>query len=381
MQNYSEHLKPLIHRPGKKRMLSIDGGGIRGVIALEVLAEIERVLRQETKNPDLKLGHWFDFIAGCSTGAIIAAGLSAGMSVSELREIYDGYGSKMFKRAQWWTRLVFHRYLHGELAELLKERFGPETTMGSASLQTLLMVILKNATTDSPWPLTNNPFAKYNNRALPDCNLQLPLWQIIRASTAAPTFFAPESILLPGQAKPFVFVDGALTPYNNPAFLMYLMATQPAYNICWQPSVDKLLIVSVGTGLHPKSSPDLSPRKMHKAYTTTAAPASLIHAAINEQDMLCRVFGRCLQGEALDSELGTMIDENDAVPDRKLFTYLRYNVDLTLQGLTSIGCGQLAQKPLYQMDAVELIHDMQTVGAAIGQQRVRANHFKSFLDR
>jgi uncharacterized protein len=86
---------------------------------------------------------------------------------------------------------------------------------------------MRNATTDSPWPISNNPFAKYNDLAHPVCNLHFPLWQLVRASTAAPTYFPPEVITCGG--KPFIFVDGGVTMYNNPAFQMFLMATVDQY--------------------------------------------------------------------------------------------------------------------------------------------------------
>ena len=81
----------------------------------------------------------------------------------------------------------------------------------------------RNATTDSPWPLSNNPFAKYNQLERDDCNLKFPLWQLVRASTAAPVFFPPEKIK--AGKREFVFVDGGVTTYNNPAFIAFLMAT------------------------------------------------------------------------------------------------------------------------------------------------------------
>lgn len=100
-------------------MLAIDGGGIRGVIAVEILGEIERMLREQTGNPDLRLSDWFHFISGCSTGAIIATGLSMGMTVDELRGIYVNAGPAMFRHAGWWTRIFFHRYVHRELALIM----------------------------------------------------------------------------------------------------------------------------------------------------------------------------------------------------------------------------------------------------------------------
>jgi len=66
-----------------KRILTFDGGGIRGVFSLEILLRIETLLREHFKAPNLILADHFDFFAGTSTGAIIAAGLSWGMPVEE----------------------------------------------------------------------------------------------------------------------------------------------------------------------------------------------------------------------------------------------------------------------------------------------------------
>ena len=110
---------------------------------------------------------------------------------------------------------------------MLKTEMGAETTLGSDKLQTLLILVMRNATTDSPWPVSNNPYAKYNDPARHDCNLTLPLWRLVRASTAAPTYFPPE--VVPIGPNNFIFVDGGVTMYNNPAFLAFLMATTEAY--------------------------------------------------------------------------------------------------------------------------------------------------------
>ena len=128
------------------------------------------------------------------------------------------------------------------------------TTLGAPELETLLLLVVRNATTNSPWPISNNPFAKYNDAQHFACNLNFPLWQLVRASTAAPTYFPPEVIDCGG--KPFIFVDGGVTMYNNPAFQMFLMATVDRYwasapvdSRGWKAGVDDMLIVSVGTAL------------------------------------------------------------------------------------------------------------------------------------
>lgn len=69
---------------GPKRILALDGGGIRGILTLEYLAAIETQLRERYKNNDLLLCDYFDLIGGTSTGSIIAAGLALGFSVDEL---------------------------------------------------------------------------------------------------------------------------------------------------------------------------------------------------------------------------------------------------------------------------------------------------------
>ena len=152
------------------------------------------------------------------------------MTVAEIMEFYATAGAQMFERAKP-DRRLHHKFKSEPLALKLKEVFGPRTLLGSDSLQSLLLLVLRNATTDSPWPISSNPFAKYNEDKRDDCNLKLPLWQLVRASTAAPTYFPPE-VFQVGKRQ-FVFVDGGITMYNNPAFQLFLMATLDRY---WPPA-------------------------------------------------------------------------------------------------------------------------------------------------
>ena len=80
-------------------------------------------------------------------------------------------------------RRLQYKYESEPLANELKTAFHEATTLGSEEIETLLLVVLRNATTDSPWPLSNNPFAKYNDPAEPANNVKFPLWQVVRAST------------------------------------------------------------------------------------------------------------------------------------------------------------------------------------------------------
>jgi uncharacterized protein len=89
----AQHLDP---HTGPKRILALDGGGIRGVLTLEYLEAIEALLRQRRDDPDFLLSDYFDLIGGTSTGSIIAAGLACGMSVKDIKSLYYGLGVKVF---------------------------------------------------------------------------------------------------------------------------------------------------------------------------------------------------------------------------------------------------------------------------------------------
>src|ERR1700745_1652643 len=103
-----------IQKDGPKRLLAIDGGGIRGVLALEVLQRIEDLLKGKSGRTDFRLADYFDYIAGTSTGGIIAAGLSIGMSVGEILAFY------MFVKANLLRRLRY-KFENEPLAEKLRQ--------------------------------------------------------------------------------------------------------------------------------------------------------------------------------------------------------------------------------------------------------------------
>jgi patatin-like phospholipase/acyl hydrolase len=257
----------------------------------------------------------------------------------------------------------------------LQKEFETDTTLGSEKLKTLLLLVMRNATTDSPWPVSNNPAAKYNDTKRDDCNLNLPLWQLVRASTAAPTYFPPEVVTI--GKKEFIFVDGGITMYNNPAFQAFLMATVEPYRLNWPTGEDKLLVVSVGTGTSPDANANLQPGEMNLLYNASSLPSALMFAALNEQDFLCRVFGRCLAGDPLDREVGDMIGKKGPIVP-KLFTYVRYNAELTRQGLDALGLNTVEPTKVQQLDSVEFIGDLQKVGKTVAEKKVKAEHFAAF---
>jgi patatin-like phospholipase/acyl hydrolase len=368
-------LEKRITAPGPKKILALDGGGIRGMMTVEVLAGIEKILRASLKNDKLVLADWFDFIAGTSTGAIIATCLSLGMSTDEIRKFYLASGTEMFDKAFLLKRFRY-KYEDEKLAGKLKEVFGAKTTLGSAKLRTLLMMVMRNVSTDSPWPLSNNPYAKYNQKDREDCNLNLPLWQLVRASTAAPVYFPPE-VINTGKHE-FIFEDGGITTYNNPSFQAFLMATTQPYKLNWQAGADNMLVVSIGTGTSPQANSDLDPSEMNLIYNAGSIPSALMYAALNEQDFLCRTFGDCLAGDELDREVGDMVAMKGPVHP-KLFTYVRYNAELTREGLKKLGITDIKPEDVQKLDSTDHIKELQRVGRAVVEKKVIPKHFKVFL--
>src|SRR6516162_1375747 len=133
-----------IEHAGPKKLLAIDGGGIRGVLALEVLQKIEDLLKTKSGRADFVLADYFDYIAGTSTGGIIAAGLSIGMPVKKILKLYRDAGGRMFIKANLLRRLLRHKFKDEPLAAQLKEAFGADTTLGSEKLRTLLLLVMRN---------------------------------------------------------------------------------------------------------------------------------------------------------------------------------------------------------------------------------------------
>jgi hypothetical protein len=165
--------------------------------------------------------------------------------------------------------------------------------------------------------------------------------------------------------------------YNNPAFQAFLMATVEPFNLNWPSGQDKLLVVSVGTGTSPYANADLRPDEMNVLYNATSIPSALMFAALNEQDFLCRVFGNCLAGDPLDREVGDMVGRRGPVQP-KLFTYVRYNAELTRAGLDAIGCAEINPENVQHLDSIEFISDLQRVGKAVADSKVKAQHFRDF---
>jgi patatin-like phospholipase/acyl hydrolase len=384
-----------------KRILALDGGGIRGVFTLEVLLKIEELLREYYAKQDPEkaktfvLRDHFDFLAGTSTGAIIATCLCWGMSVEKVKNLYIEEGRKMFERVSWRnpTDKLASLYDPGPISDFLQglfmEKDGTVATLASPRLRegekkNFLMVVVRNHTTGSAWPLTNNPDAIYNDLRRPDCNLQIPLWKLVRASTAAPVFFPPEKVRL-GETES-VFVDGSITPYCNPALIAALTAILPGYHMNWPTGPENIRVVSIGT-LAFSSELTVANPSLWLGALAAKLPAALLQSISWQQDYLCRCLGECDFGEILDGEVGYLVDALDAAnldsegkpkipvwqprPSVSWFKYVRYNRSFKKKEMQDI---LREHRDLARLDAVNGIPHLIEIGKAYAEANVKIEH-------
>lgn len=382
-----------------KRLLSLDGGGIRGLIAAEVLIRIEDLLK-ELKPGLTCLADYFDFIGGTSTGAILAAGLSKGMTARQLRDIYYNDGHRIFTKNfilfQLWSK-----YSAEPIEETLQREFAG-ITLGSDQLKTLLMIVAKNTTTGSTWFFVNNPRNPFYNT-----NSKIPLWHIIRASSAAPTYFPPHQFQIGDRTAEFV--DGGITPYNNPSFQLFLEATQPEYNVNWNTGVDRLLEISVGTGFSVAKIPNGKAKDYTLLNWAPYTVDTLINGANVQQNLLMDLIGKVPKTNPHSTTVaGTeLVAQTPGIPPvlapqmqvlqavtaeaPKLLTYRRYTTSFTEQrfqqlqrvpGLDPRDADLIARvKPedLDSLDSVDQRDLLCAIGRAIALEQVRKEIFEPFV--
>jgi uncharacterized protein len=294
----------------RRRILSIDGCGVRAPIVIAYLQRLQTLLAQRADRPDFVLADYFDLIGGTSIGAVIAANLCLGRSAVELGEIVEllarAWRSGWLSREPGFSREVVREYLH--------EAFG-DMSMGASQLRTGLAICTRRQDTDSTWLLTNNPYLKFwagTGEAVP--NRDLMLRSVLEATMATPGSPRPATVEVVAGA-PGQFVDATFAGLANPAFELFMSATIRAYGLNWRAGEDRLFLVSCGTLL----------KRAAGAWRQRddSNQSMLANSLVLRQTMMCQFLGRTVQGTSINSEVGSLAD--DGLDQDRLFSYLRYD--------------------------------------------------------
>ena len=187
----------------KFRILSLDGGGIRGVITATWLDALE----QKLKSP---IADHFDLIAGTSTGSILACAVSHGLPAKQILQMYVDYGRTVFPATaeRLWSR-AWRTFVQGSsapkydgrgLARVLKEQFG-RVCFGNLSVPTLV----------TSYNTRTRQAAIFKSTA--EQHKRLPVWEVVKSSCSAPTFFPAHILSVAGAMEPLI--DGGVVA-NNP---------------------------------------------------------------------------------------------------------------------------------------------------------------------
>jgi len=365
---------------GPKRILSLDGGGIRGVLTLEYLAVIEAMLRTRSGREDFRLCDYFDLIGGTSTGAILAAGLACGLRVAQLQDLYDSLANDVFKSSVFRKGVLAAKFPTDPLQRALEKQLGAQTTLGSDAVRTGLLVMTKRFDTGSPWPLHNHPSATY---AAQDCALRLV--EIVRASTAAPTYFQPEEIAISSRAGVIVqgaFVDGGVSPFNDPSLQLLMVATLAGHGFRWPTGAGNLLLISVGTGTRRQPVPTTEVLGWPPIELGVRALQSLMDDSSRVNLQIMHWLTRCVTPWVVNRALGDM--QTDSANGPKLATYARYNAVLepgwlgdTL-GIKTFSDERLAE--IAQMDRPANVTQLRDIGRRAAEVQITADHFPQTFD-
>ena len=224
-----------------RRILSLDGGGIRGLVTCRWLAGAEDALLA-AKKPGLMKS--FDLYAGSSTGAIVASGLAIGLSPAAIAEMYHehrhtifpGMANRLWSRA---TRLFSDgpsapRYDGKGLEKVLKKVFG-DARLGQAKVP----LLITGYDTISRTPVIFKSFKAQHK--------DLPLWEVCRASAAAPTYFPAHGIKI--ENRQCAVIDGGVVA-NNPTACAIAEALRKDAR-AGEPQ--DLVVLSIGTGARTRS--------------------------------------------------------------------------------------------------------------------------------
>ena len=232
--------------PAKKRILSIDGGGIRGIIASTLLVELEDRLRARY-GKEVHIADFFDLFTGTSTGGIIVAGLLTPdkngrplWRARDIQKVYLKQGAKIFSRS------LAHRVRSlGGMNDEKYDGVGLEKIVRYHFGTTFLSELIKPTIIPTYELSLRSVFFFRSYKALKSKSYDFPLTDVTRATSAAPTYFEP-IIATARDGKKYATIDGG-TVVNNPSLTALIEAQNQ-----WDASIDNTLLLSLGTGEHTK---------------------------------------------------------------------------------------------------------------------------------
>ncbi len=389
----SQTLLDRLNSHGPKRILTLDGGGVRGAVALGYLKKLETLLREQHGDKHFVLSDYFDLIGGTSTGSILASCISIGMPVDEIKSRYFDVIGKIFgtKYSQW-TKLLpgkgaqkivdvlFSKadYDSGPIEDALQGMF-KDITLGSTAFKSGLCIVAKRADTNSTWPLINHPGGKYFDSA-EGKNKDILLWKAVRASAAAPTYFIPQQIDVGGGAKKAAFIDGGMSMANNPALQTLMVATLKGFPFKWNLGAENIMLVSIGTGMNriSKNSEDIVDYPEFK--WASEIPDMLMYDASWLNQVILQWMSESPIPWHIDGEIGNL--EGDLLhpgeTGRGLISYLRYNAWLSKPDLEALMEKEYTTEHvdlLNQMDHAENCNELFAIAAKAANKEMHPDHF------
>jgi len=369
-----------------KRILALDGGGVRGAITVAFLEKIEKILQEQHGTPEPpRLCDHFDLIGGTSTGAIIGTALALGLSTSQIKDFYFHLAPRVFRHRRlrlWLIQTMFDaRSLKEEIASIIGDR-----PLETTDLQTHLAIITKRMDTGSAWIVTNNKKSKFWKDP-PDGsyigNRHYRLVDLVRASTAAPYYFAPHEIEIVQGEPPGLFVDGGVSPHNNPALALFQVATIPAYGFGWSTGANELHITSIGTGTWRSRLGALKALRMPAVGLAIEALKSMSSDSSSQVLTMMQVLGHTDTPWTINSEIGDL--RGVLLPSEPLFTFHRYDVQLEQEWLDrevgfSLENEEVTIEQLRMLENASVIPLAYKIGQAAADKFVRSEHLLAPLN-
>jgi len=219
-------------------LLSIDSGGIRGIIPTIALVKLERTTGKLTRDI-------FSFVAGTSTGAIIAAAIAAGVPATRILDFYTNRTREIFHSSPLnILKLIFfgYRYSTQKLRDLIAEALGPACTWTLNDSPMDILLTAKRISDGMPWYFVRD------HPVNSGCTGRLGLVDCTTASAAAPTYFEAWTISETATPAPCervgTLVDGAVGVTGNPVYQACIEAFE--YTPDYEP--EQTITVSLGTG-------------------------------------------------------------------------------------------------------------------------------------